>query len=194
MELKTLGIIFSIVCMVFACPNLQSGSTLIETAFAVNATTTKEKSVIETVAYLKIPKLNLYAPVESLGTTKEGAIDVPTNFANVAWFNKGPLPGGIGSSIIDGHSGWKNGNQAVFDTLHNLEKGDYIYVESRSGKTIIFRVREVKTYNENGETSDIFLSDDEGAHLNLVTCAGTWDAVKQTHSSRLVVFTDKISS
>ncbi|MDB5161272.1 MAG: hypothetical protein JWO96_652, partial [Candidatus Saccharibacteria bacterium] len=33
-----------------------------------------------------------------------------------------------------------------------------------------------------------------GAHLNLITCAGDWDAANHHYLSRLVVFTDMTSS
>jgi len=33
-------------------------------------------------------------------------------------------------------------------------------------------------------------SNDGKAHLNLITCAGVWDEVEKSHSSRLVVFAD----
>ena len=104
----------------------------------------------------------------------------------------GPIPGELGSSIIDGHSGWKNGIPAVFDNLYKLKKGDNIYVEDKNGKVSTFVVRETKMYDSKANPAEVFVSNDGKAHLNLITCAGVWDNTLKSHSSRLVVFTDKV--
>jgi hypothetical protein len=38
----------------------------------------------------------------------------------------------------------------------------------------------------------VFASNDGGAHLNLITCAGEWNKGKKSYSERLVVFADKV--
>jgi LPXTG-site transpeptidase (sortase) family protein len=140
---------------------------------------------------LKIPKINIDAPIESVGLTLLGAVDVPKGPSDAAWFNLGARPGEVGSSILDGHSGWKNNIPAVFDSLYKLKKGDKIYTVDDKGVTVAFVVREVKSYAPNVNAPEVFNLDDKKAHLNLITCFGTWNAVKKSHSERLVVFTDR---
>ena len=140
---------------------------------------------------LKIPKINIDAAVVFVGLTPQGAMDVPKGPNDVAWFNLGPRPGEIGSAVISGHYGWKNNIPAVFDNLHKLRKGDKVYVEDKNGATITFVVRELRTYDQNEDASDVFGSSDGKAHLNLVTCTGTWNKAQKSYSKRLVVFTDK---
>src|SRR6185436_19306825 len=115
------GVIFSILFAVFLLPDLQIGSSAI-TSQVINAA-----EVSETVMQLKIPEIGLNAPVESVGVTSHGAMDVPQGMSNVAWFNLGPLPGERGSAVIDGHFGAKDGIPTVFDNLHKLQKGDRIH-------------------------------------------------------------------
>jgi len=141
---------------------------------------------------LKIPKIKADSLIESVGLTSLGAIDSPLGPKNAGWFNLGIIPGENGSAIIDGHSGWKNGIPAVFDSLYKLKKGDKIYVENGKGVTTTFIVREIKNYDPNADAEDVFSSNDNKAHLNLITCGGTWDNTAKTHSKRLVVFTDKV--
>lgn len=140
---------------------------------------------------LKIPSINLDAAVEYVGLTSKGALDTPKGSANVAWFDQGPRPGEIGNSIIDGHFGYKNNKPAVFDNLYRLKKGNKIYIEDSKGKIITFVVQELKIYDRNQEASDVFISNDEKSHLNLITCEGTWNVIDKTHSNRLVIFADK---
>jgi hypothetical protein len=71
---------------------------------------------------LKIPKINVDANIDSVGLTVSGAMDVPEGPNDVAWFNLGSRPGEEGTSIIDGHSGWKDNIPAVFDDLYKLKK------------------------------------------------------------------------
>lgn len=140
---------------------------------------------------LKIPKIDVDATIKYVGLTPEGAIDIPKDPADVAWFELGPRPGENNSAIISGHYGWKNDIPAVFDNLHELVKGDKIYIEDEGGVTITFVVRESKTYGENENASAVFDSNDGTSHLNLVTCQGVWNKAKKSYSNRLIVFTDK---
>ncbi|MBU1038764.1 class F sortase [Patescibacteria group bacterium] len=140
---------------------------------------------------LKIPSINVDAPIEYVGLTSDGAMDVPKDPVKVAWFNLGPRPGQSGSSVIAGHYSWKNDLPAVFDNLYKLRKGDKISVEDEKGVNIIFVVREIQIYDKNEDASDVFDSSDGKAHLNLITCTGVWNKAEKTSSGRLIVFTDR---
>jgi LPXTG-site transpeptidase (sortase) family protein len=141
---------------------------------------------------LIIPKINVDAVIEPVGLTPEGAIGAPKGPATTAWFDLGPRPGDNGSAVIDGHFGhWKIGVGSVFDNLNKLVKGDKIYVEDEKGTKFSFVVRESAIYDPQAKASSVFYSDDGKAHLNLVTCEGTWIPAQKTFTNRLVVFTDK---
>jgi sortase (surface protein transpeptidase) len=140
---------------------------------------------------LKIPGINIDSAVEYVGLTSDGAMDVPENQDDVAWFERGQRPGENGSAVIAGHYGWKNGRASVFDNLHKLREGDKLYIEDDKGVIIYFVVRESRIYDPNADASDVFGSNDGKSHLNLITCEGTWDKVSKSYSKRLVIFTDK---
>jgi LPXTG-site transpeptidase (sortase) family protein len=92
---------------------------------------------------------------------------------------------------MTGHFGWKDGVRAVFDNLSGLEKGDKVYVIDTRGATTTFIVRSLQTYSESENTFTVFNSTDGKAHLNLITCEGTWNKNYKSYSDRLVVFTDR---
>lgn len=141
---------------------------------------------------LIIPGISVNASVKKVGLTSDGAMDVPRNQDDVAWYQFGPHPGEIGSAVITGHFGvWVNGRGSVFDQLHSVQKGDKLYVEDENGTTSTFVVREMRRYEPDADATEIFTSTDGKAHLNLVTCDGDWNALSQSFSERLVVFTDK---
>jgi LPXTG-site transpeptidase (sortase) family protein len=169
--------------------------------FALNNQSSYAKSVLSTgnqalqntselPIRLTIPKINVDADIKYVGLTPQGAMAVPAGPMDTAWFDLGPYPGEDGSAVIAGHEGWKDGIQAVFDDLYQLHIGDKVYVEDKKGTITTFVVRSIETYDQNGNASDVFSSNDGKAHLNLITCEGTWNAAQKSYSNRLVVFTD----
>lgn len=152
----------------------------------------QEEMVIGLPVRLKIPTINVDASVESLGLTVSGDMDTPKGPDNVAWFELGTRPGENGSAVIAGHFGtWKNGKRSVFDNLHKLKAGDKVYIEDEKGESITFVVREIRNFDPQADATEVFSSDDDMAHLNLITCEGAWNKDSKNYSKRLVVFADK---
>ena len=57
--------------------------------------------------YLIIPKLYVDSRVLSVGVTSSGAVGVPDNIYDTAWYNESSAPGQPGAMLIDGHiSSW----------------------------------------------------------------------------------------
>ncbi|PIQ77862.1 sortase [Candidatus Peregrinibacteria bacterium CG11_big_fil_rev_8_21_14_0_20_41_10] len=171
------------------------GIMLITALFGCSASLLKdfpeEKVSFGLPVHLKIPAIGVDAPVISVGLTSDGAMDVPKDPIEVAWYDRGPRPGENGSSVIAGHYGWKNNLPAVFDDLHKLVKGDKISVEDDKGVVTTFVVREIRIYDKDQDASDVFGSNDGKVHLNLITCTGAWNNEEKTFSKRLIVFTDQ---
>jgi LPXTG-site transpeptidase (sortase) family protein len=141
---------------------------------------------------LKIPRIGVDSAVESVGVTSKGAMDTPRVPEDVAWYKLGTYPGEIGSAVITGHYGaWKNGAKSVFDNLHELKVGDKISIEDENGNIINFIVKEIKNFDPNANSFEVFSSSDGKAHLNLITCEGSWNKEVKSYSQRRVVFTEK---
>ncbi len=141
--------------------------------------------------YIKISAINVSAAIESVGLTPTGDVDSPKDPNNAAWYNLGPKPGQIGSSVMDGHFGWKGDIPAVFDDLSKLRPGDKVQIVDEVGNSTIFVVRELRDYGPNEIVESVFVSNDNLSHLNLITCAGVWNKTEKSYSQRLVVYTDK---
>ncbi len=186
------GIAFSSMVILSPVRNLTISSSYAKSAASAN-NQAEPTSVIGLPVLLNIPSINVNAKVEYLGVTPQGAMDVPKGPSDVAWFDLGPRPGQIGSSVIAGHFGWKDGISAAFDNLGELQKGDKIYVKDENGATTTFVVSGIRKYDENQDASDVFYSSDGIAHLNLITCEGVWNKANKSYSNRVVVFTDEIS-
>lgn len=140
---------------------------------------------------LKIASIDLDAPIEQVGLTADGLMDVPKHPFNTGWYELGPRPGEMGSAAIAGHVDWIDGSAAVFADLNKVQVGDRVTVEDNTGAVVSFLVRDIRTYDAGADAADVFISDDGKAHLNIITCHGAWDKGSQQYSKRLVVFTDK---
>jgi LPXTG-site transpeptidase (sortase) family protein len=170
----------------------------VEATASVEATPSMESTPIPPPAYaepvqLRIPKLGIDVKIEAVGVDKAGVMVSPKKPMGAAWYKYGPEPGEAGSAVIAGHSGYAGGKAALFDDLDHLKPGDEVTVIDKDGVSIAFVVRESRMFDPKADTSEVFGRLD-GRHLNLVTCAGTWNASAGTHSKRLVVFTDAVST
>ena len=141
-------------------------------------------------AHLLIPSINVDAVIKAMGVTSAGAMAVPNNRVDVGWYSLGTKPGDTGSAVIGGHDNYGGGDGAFVD-LNRLKVGDVLSVVDAKGVSTSFVVREMKTFAATDENTGIFAST-SGAHLNLITCSGVWDAAAESYTTRLVVFTDKV--
>lgn len=138
---------------------------------------------------LTIPKIGLEAAIEDVGLTADNAMAAPSGPDTVGWYRLGPRPGNKGNAVIDGHSGYANGQAAAFDKLPELSKGDRLFVEDASGRVASFVVRRTQLYARDANAAEVF-APTANRSLNLITCTGSFDVAAGTHSQRLVVFTD----
>lgn len=137
---------------------------------------------------LRIPRIGVDAVIGPVGLTAEGDLGTPTSPVSTGWYNGGPRPGEVGSSVIDGHYGMANDKPAVFDSLNALQVGDKIQVEDEKGVVTTFIVTGSRLYSTEEDATAVFRTSDGKARLNLITCQGVWNAGQSNYETRLVVF------
>ena len=150
---------------------------------------TQPQPVIGLPVRLLIPSIEVDAAIQYVGLTADGAMGVPNNLSDVAWYQLGPKPGEAGNAVIAGHHSSRSWVGAVFDDLVKLQPGDNITIVDDRGTSIGFVVRESRIYEANTDPAEIFASSDS-IHLNLITCTGKFNMVTQSFSQRLIVFAD----
>jgi LPXTG-site transpeptidase (sortase) family protein len=144
---------------------------------------------------LRIPILNVDAAFQYTGLKPDGTMEIPTTVVDVGWFTGSARPGQKGTAIITGHIARIRKSivtkQGVFYNLNRLRPGNKLYVLNDKGESIAFTVRETHLYDPAADATRVFASEDNGAHLNLITCEGAWNQTKLSYTKRLVVFTDE---
>jgi sortase (surface protein transpeptidase) len=158
---------------------------------------------------LKVPSLDVAAPVVGVGITETNVMDAPMGPADdpawqqAFWYRGSAVPGALSTALIAGHVDDPLGRPGVFAHLDSLRPGDPIVVhDTRSGLDVRFAVTELKIYSLE-ETADPAVlnliygagpvqgtwpqpSADGLAHLTLITCGGTFR--NGTHDHRVVVY------
>ena len=161
---------------------------------ATAAATAASSNAAAKPARLVIPSLGISAAVEDVGLNAQGNMRAPWSFSEVTWYQAGTVPGRAGSAVMAGHVDNGLGLAGVFKDLGNLNIGDDVYVVTGSGTKLHFKVSDIQTYpHDQVPVDQIFISNDGAAHLNLITCEGTWVTGQDTYDHRLVVYTTLVS-
>ena len=140
-----------------------------------------------------IPRIGVEANIEEVGITYKGNMSTPKKVSNTGWYKYGTIPGYIGSAVVDGHVDNGLGLPGVFNDLKNLYIGDDVYIVTKQGDKLHFKVTSVKSYHYDKVPKDTLFNKSDGAYLNLITCDGKWLPEKGTAERRIVVYTKLVS-
>lgn len=143
---------------------------------------------------LRIPAINLDAPIVQVGLRPDGLMDIPETAHEVGWFSLGFLPGLPGNAVMAGHVDQASGLPAIFWNLRQVQKGDIVEVIRMDGTIIKFRVTGRTTYPANAAPMEDLFGSSTGSYLNLITCNGSWNSALQTYDRRLVVYAEVLPS
>lgn len=164
---------------------------------------------------LRIPSVQINAPVIGVGMTAKNVMDAPKGPAadpvwqKAFWYRGSGIPGELGTATFAGHVDDVLGRPAVFARLKELRAGDMIVVhDTRSGIDVHFTVAKTATYSDRQAANPSVLAQIYGsgpvsgkgpqpaadglAHLTLITCSGSF--VNGSYDRRLVVYATRSES
>lgn len=136
---------------------------------------------------VRIPAIDLDAPLIDLGIAPEGHLEAPSDYDDVGWFTGGGRPGGYGPTVIAGHVDSPTG-AAVFFRLRELTRGDVVEVTDAAGTVFRYTVTDVVDYPKSAfPTQKVFgaVTTDE---LRLITCGGVFDTAASSYVDNKVVY------
>lgn len=137
---------------------------------------------------LVIPYLSVDAPVVPLrlGSGRRMSAPPDDDPKRVGWYADGPAPGEQGTAVAVGHLDTMTG-PAVFAGLGVLKPGRLIEARRADGRTAVYTVDAVKTY-EKAHFPDREVYGARGRpELRLITCGGSFDH-RTGYSGNTVVF------
>ncbi|MFJ3876448.1 class F sortase [Streptomyces sp. NPDC090077] len=146
------------------------------------------------VQRIRIPTINVDAPVMTVGLDAQGWIDAPPpQDRNLAgWYLNGISPGQQGSAVIVGHVDNAQG-PAVFYGLGSLKPGSRIEVERYDGRTAVFEVYGVEVFSKEAFPGSRVYGDTGHPELRVITCGGSYSKAKG-YDGNVVVFARMVST
>ncbi len=142
---------------------------------------------------LQVPAIGVSTSLSTLGLNATGTVEVPTDYDQPGWYQLGPTPGQIGSSVILGHVDTFRG-PAVFFRLRTLEAGDQVDVILADGAVVRFAVSTVAQYTKARFPDQEVYGSHGYSGLQLVTCGGTFDSQTGHYLSNIVVYTTLVGT
>lgn len=139
-------------------------------------------------ARLRIPAIDVDAPVMDVGLDVEGWIEAPPpQDPNLAgWYQNGISPGQRGTAVVVGHVDNLSG-PAVFYSLGSIDKGRHIEVSRLDGKTAVFEVYGVEVYSKGDFPGPRVYGDTGQPELRVITCGGGYSKASG-YDGNVVVF------
>jgi len=138
-------------------------------------------------ARLRIPSLQVDAPVGPVGTLPDRSVEVPDRWEEVGWFDGGARPGEDGPAVLLGHVDSKAG-PAVFVRLPQVEVGAVVEVVDAEGGVTRFAVDRVEQHPKTRFPTEAVYLPALRPELRLVTCGGAFDRATGHYVDNIVVY------
>jgi hypothetical protein len=127
-------------------------------------------------------------PVRSVGTTRNGLLDVPEDIRVAGWWSGGSRLGDpFGSTLVAAHVDSRTQGLGPFASLLGVHRGDRLQVWSK-GLQQTFRVSSLRLRPQGTIGPRSRLHSPAGPRrLTLVTCAGPYDAARGGYQNLAVI-------
>jgi hypothetical protein len=136
---------------------------------------------------VRIPSLGVDSPLERLGRSRGGIVEVPAHWSRAGWYRNGPRPGEYGAAVILGHVDSPTG-PAVFAGVAGLRAGARVLVTRADGSSVAFRVTRVEQHRRSVFPVKAVYWPTLRPELRLVTCGGRYDRAGGGYQSNVIVF------
>lgn len=149
--------------------------------------------VDEEIARLRLPSVDIDAPVVVRGVDAAGVMQTPDNAIDTAWYDFTARPGFDGNAVFSGHVDYVRVGKAVFWNLKDLQQGDPIEIELADGTRYTYVVSFLKQYDVATAPVEEIVGHTQEQTVTLITCSGTFNQATHQYDKRLVVRAERVS-
>jgi hypothetical protein len=137
---------------------------------------------------LVVPDAGMDAPVDPVGVTPDGLLQLPDDVYRIGWYRFSPAPGQPqGSAVLAGHvDSWNQGLGAL-SRLRAVEPGQPIAVTDAAGQVTRWQVVTRQLVVKQQLPLPELFTRDGPARLVLLTCGGPFDERLRSYRDNLVV-------
>jgi hypothetical protein len=142
---------------------------------------------------LVVPREGIDAPVDPVGVTRDGLMQLPGDVHRVGWYRFGPAPGQPeGSTVLAGHvDAWDQGLGSL-GRLRGVVPGDRVEVADAAGRTTRWQVVTRQLVAKGKVPLAELFTRTGPARLVLLTCGGPFDERARSYRDNLVVVAEPV--
>jgi sortase (surface protein transpeptidase) len=129
------------------------------------------------LARMIIEKINVDAPVITLGFDENSVPRVPSGPSEVAWYDWSSKPGWGSNAVFSGHVDWTVNGQpviGVFYYLHDVDLDDVIKIVLEDGTEYHYKVTANQAIEDDDPKAVAVMGATPNDVITLITCGGTW--------------------
>lgn len=137
---------------------------------------------------IRIPAIEVDMTVQPEGLTDTGAMSLPQNPADAAWYRYGSWPGrAAGATVIAAHVDALDYDIGPLSRLPEATPGTEIIVTAADGHEYLYVVQEEGTVSKPDVPWETVFDRTGPARLTIVTCGGQFDYDRRTYLDNVVV-------
>lgn len=146
-------------------------------------------------ASLAVPSLGVRADVVGVGTSGDGAMEIPRDGATIGWYRWGPEAGAAqGNTVLSGHVSTRAGGPGALAPLAEVQVGDALEVRTASGALLPYRVVSLETITKSVLPVDRIFAREGPHRLVVITCGGPFQPELGSFRDNVVVVAEPVGT
>ena len=160
---------------------------------AVHPATPAPPAEVPTPVRLVVAGVGVDAPVDPVGVTGDGLMQLPDDVRRVGWYRFGPAPGQPeGTVVLAGHvDAWDQGLGAL-GRLRGVAPGQVVEVDDSAGGVTRWQVVTRRLVGKEALPLAALFARAGPPRLVLLTCGGPFDARLRSYRDNLVVVAEPV--
>lgn len=145
-------------------------------------------------ASVAVPSVGVEAEVVGVGTSADGAMEIPRDGRTIGWYRWGPEAGAAqGNTVLSGHVSTRAGGPGALAPLAQVQVGDTVTVGTVSGAQVTYRVVSLETITKSVLPVDRIFARDGAHRLVVITCGGPFQPDLGSFRDNVVVVAEPVS-
>ncbi|MCZ2817117.1 class F sortase [Modestobacter sp. VKM Ac-2984] len=141
---------------------------------------------------LSLPARGVDAPLDPVGVSPDGQMELPEDVDRVGWYRFGPVPGDDGSAVLAGHVDDREQGLGALAPLRSTEVGDVVVVTGANGAETRWQVVSRELITKQVLPLDTIFGRDGPPRLVLVTCGGPFIPELRSYRDNVVVVAEPL--
>lgn len=141
---------------------------------------------------VSLPAQGVTAPLDAVGVSPDGQMELPEDVDRVGWYRFGPVPGDDGSAVLAGHVDDREQGLGALAPLRTTEVGDVVVVTGATGAETRWQVVSRELITKQVLPLDSIFNREGPPRLVLITCGGPFIPELRSYRDNVVVVAEPL--